>query len=808
QDNHPSALSPSPSPSVPDVFHGEVIEIEGQGSIEEIVRMAYTAEDDLSDYGESEVETEDRPIDQVVPPTKEKLQPSDPHAVSVYVNRTGWIRPPPIERPFEITRARRLVHFIPRRLPNGLMAMFEHSRRAGFPNGPSPEHSNLFVDRFNGRILDVGEYLFPPGIVDSATFGVPGPRTYFFEWHGLHGWRATVPTTWMYRANELSEGQWVGRVPSQPNPGQLPLLSPAITSDQQRSYNLQLRRIPARKKAKGKLPQSSVASHVSAVDASRNDFPSSTGLPELIALDNAFVGLSARDVWNSNEVAEMRRRQCGPRSITRLQSRVIFQFRSQDEERQAWLYFGRLRQLDDARMDVVTPADFAEVALFASDIWDYDREDAAMDYSVELPLVGTSSRTVEASSTSRRTAVPAVQYREQRPLTPPIASTSTPPLALVILLRMLLDDDLDVLALLDVDRLRVEAAIIPEDPTIRTELGELRVILRAPVEDVTGVGRDPHLGQDRDPRLGRVASPEPTATISLLPTGQPTTRVPEATASPERPMVVQASDGTEPWNHPDFASLLEKERAKVRRKRDKKHKEAGLDPRPLPEPPILPVIRNSLRPRPLLLDRMDLPPVDMRLEEPEPQWSSAERSLLDRLRNPPDVSGTEEPVLLRRMRPIQERFALTLSERMTALQRLRDPTPESAAVEAVVRSKKNARQEARDYARAVAISEVEDVLPPESTTQATSAPQAVVSNRTVVTSDVAEGSRVASSELAAADSTDLRTEEAMDVDPPDVDVDMDDTWRLARRKGKKRAKNDIDAISLDSDDGWEYDDEA
>ncbi|KAJ7070182.1 hypothetical protein C8F01DRAFT_1227190, partial [Mycena amicta] len=424
RDNHPSALSPSPSPSPsgPDGFHGEVIEIEGQGDVEEIVRAAYAAADDMSDYGESEVETEERPIDQLVPPTKDKLQPSDPHTTSVYENHAPWIRPPPpIERPFEITNTRWLVHFVPRRLSNGLMAMFEHSRTAGFNDGPSSEHSNLFVDRYNGRILDVGEYVFPPGVVDPATFGLPGPRTYFFEWHGLHGWRATVPTTWMYRSNELCEGQWVGRVPSQPNPGQLPLLSPAMTENQRRSYNLQLHHKPATKKGKEKLRQKRPALHAPASKTNLNDNPSITSLLDLIALDNVFVGMPARDVWNSTEVVEMRRRQHGPRSITRLQSRLIFQFRSQEEERQAWLYFGWLRQLNDARMDTVRPSDFAEVSMFAHDIWDYDREDAAMDYSAELLLVGTSSQAVGASSNSLRIAVPTVQLREQPSPTPPIA---------------------------------------------------------------------------------------------------------------------------------------------------------------------------------------------------------------------------------------------------------------------------------------------------------------------------------------------------------------------------------------------------
>ncbi|KAJ7071607.1 hypothetical protein C8F01DRAFT_1077654 [Mycena amicta] len=606
----------------------------------------------MSDYGEQEVETEDQPIDRLVPPSKEKLQPQDPHALPVYENRVPWIRPPPVERSFEITNTRRLVHFVPRRLSNGLMAMFEHSRSAGFNNGPSSEHSNLFVDRYNGRILDVGEYAFPLGVVDPATYGVPGPRTYFFEWHGLHGWRSTVPTTWMYQSNQLREGQWVGRVPSQPSPGQLPLSSPAMTEDQSRSYNLQLRRKPVTKKGKEKLFQRRTPSQAPVARTSQIDAPVGVGPPELISLENAFVGMSARDVWNSAEVTEMRRRQHGPRSITRLQSRLIFQFRSQEEERQSWLYFGRLRQLNDSRMDSMTPSDFAEVSMLAYDVWDYDREDAVMDYSEEIPLVGTSSQAIKSSSSSRRTAVPAVQPAGQIPPPQPVSNTSAVPQA--------------------------------------------RQRMRSP--------------PPTRPRPSKVVNPDTVASTTAVQPDSSTSNVPQVTTSAGRP-IVQSSDRTEPWHHPDFASFLEKERAKVRRKRERKYKEAGLDPRPLPEPPLSPVIRNAQRPRPLLLTRMDVPPTSVQFEEPDPQWSSAECSLLERLKSPPGANDSSEPVLLRRMRPVQERFAVTLNERMYTQERLRDPTPEPEPTEARIRNAKNARQEARDYARAVAISEVEDVMP-------------------------------------------------------------------------------------------------
>ncbi|KAJ7070183.1 hypothetical protein C8F01DRAFT_1115566 [Mycena amicta] len=256
----------------------------------------------------------------------------------------------------------------------------------------------------------------------------------------------------------------------------------------------------------------------------------------------------------------------------------------------------------------------------------------------------------------------------------------------------------------------------------------------------------------------------------------------------------------EPWNHPDFASFLGKERAKVRRKRDKKYKEAGLDPRPLPEPPVSPIIRNAQRPRPLLLTRMDVPPAERLFEEPEPQWSSAERSLMERLRSPPRADSGDEPVLLRRMRPIQERFAVTLNERMNTQERLRDPTPEPDPSGAKFRTVKNARQEARDYARAVAISEVEDVMP--ANPQANPATDRVAGGSNAsMSASLVESSEHTSLETSMADSA-----EAMDVDADGADVDMDDIWRETRRKAKRRAKDD-DHISLDSYNEGDYDEE-
>ncbi|KAJ7053087.1 hypothetical protein C8F01DRAFT_1090157 [Mycena amicta] len=613
------------------------------------------------------------------------------------------------------------------------MAMFEHSRSAGFNNGPSSEHLNLFVDRYNGRILDVGEYTFPLGVVDPATYGVPGPRTYFFEWHGLHDWRATVPTTWMYQSNELREGQWVGRVPSQPSPGQLPLISPAMTEDHSRSYNLQLRRKPVTKKSKEKLFQRRTPSQASVAGIGQIDAPVGTGPPELISLENAFVGMSARDVWNSAEVTEMRRRQHGPRSITRLQSRLIFQFRSQEEERQSWLYFGRLRQLNNSRMDSMRPSDFAE---------DYNREDAVMDYSAETLLVGTSSQATESSSSSRQTAVPAVQPLGQLPPPQPVSSTSAVPQA--------------------------------------RQQSPFRSALSCPLHPTA-------------PYYGRTAGLFNVKRYSVKRSQVPT--------SAGRP-IVQSLDRTEPWHHPDFASFLEKERAKVRRKRERKYKEAGLDPRPLPEPPLSPVIRNAQRPRPLLLTRMDVPSTSVQFEEPDPQWSAAEHSLLERLKSPPGANDGDEPVLLRQMRPVQERFAVTLNERMYTQERLQDPTPEPEPTEARIRNAKNARQEARDYARAVAISEVEDVMPATQPPQTSSATDQVPGGSNAgAPADLLPPSEQTGSETVATDQG-----EAMDVDVDDADVDMDDIWREAWRKGKIQARDD-DRVSLDSYDDEGYDDD-
>ncbi|KAJ7050872.1 hypothetical protein C8F01DRAFT_1092038 [Mycena amicta] len=579
----------------------------GQGSIEEI--------------GEQEVETEDRPIDRLVPPTKEKLRPQDPQALPVYEDRVLWIRPLPVERSFEITNTRRLVHFVPRHLPNGLMAMFKHSHSASFNNGPSSEHSNLFANRYNGRILDIGEYAFSPGVVDPATFGVPGPRTYFFEWYGLHEWRATIPTTWMYQSNELREGQWVGRVPSQPSPGQLPLLSPAMTEDQNRSYNLQLRRKPVTKKGKGKLLQMRPPLHASSAGIGPSDAPAGTGAPELITLENVFVGMSAREVWNSAELTEMRRRQHGPRSITRLQS----------------------------RMDSLRPLDFTEVSMFAYDVWDYNREDIAMDYSVEIPLVGTSSQAAGSSSSEQRTA----------------------------------------------DMVKISLSVKIE-VGVQVCFSSSQTGWRACDDAPTRSPPSTH------PRPIAVANPDAVARTTAVQPGPSTSTAPALSAlqvpAATVQTAVQTTDRTEPWNHPDFASFLEKERAKVRRKRDRKYKEAGLDPRPLPEPPLLPVIRNAQRPRPLLIVRMDLPSTGTSFEEPDPQWSSAECSLLERLQSPPGADEGDEPTLLRRMRPVQERFAVTLNERMYTQERLRDPMPEPEPIKARFRTAKNARQEARDYA--------------------------------------------------------------------------------------------------------------
>ncbi|KAJ7058590.1 hypothetical protein C8F01DRAFT_1085717 [Mycena amicta] len=264
----------------------------------------------------------------------------------------------------------------------------------------------MFYDRYNGRVLDLGEYTFPLGIVNWVTYRVPGPRAYFFEHRGPHGWRATVPTAWIYSSNELRGGQWIGRVPSEPNPGQVPPSRPPLTTEQTRSYNLSLRHRPATKNAKKKWETAVTAPRVS--EAPLREMVPGTGPLMVIVLEGVFAGLSSRQIWNSLEVDEMRQQHLGPRLVTYLNLQVFFEFSSAATARSAWLFLNNRAQLSNARIENLTPTQFAELNFLVNDIWDDEQEDEVTDYATRNlpPAVGTSSQAATWGLPIARATVP------------------------------------------------------------------------------------------------------------------------------------------------------------------------------------------------------------------------------------------------------------------------------------------------------------------------------------------------------------------------------------------------------------------
>ncbi|KAJ7226478.1 hypothetical protein B0H12DRAFT_1240610 [Mycena haematopus] len=142
---------------------------------------------------------------------EDKFAPPPLERRIINANRVPWIVPPQIMAPWQKTWSKWEADEV-----NNEGAFVFRGRRY------RSESSCTWYDREHGRLLYLGHYTLPAGLLDVARFGAPAPPLPFFIMDGTRA-RPAPPSRWMYQ-NEKAPQWEVGKEMEVPNADRLPLV--------------------------------------------------------------------------------------------------------------------------------------------------------------------------------------------------------------------------------------------------------------------------------------------------------------------------------------------------------------------------------------------------------------------------------------------------------------------------------------------------------------------------------------------------------------------------------------------------------
>ncbi|KAJ7048082.1 hypothetical protein C8F01DRAFT_1096119 [Mycena amicta] len=248
-------------------------------------------------------------------PTDEYAQPHAPASRSLYPDRFPWIVPPMVRFMASGGGGRnRPTRFVKGMMEDGNYAMFQAARQ-------TPAQSSLFYDRDNRRSLVLPGYSAPLGVVDEDRYGLPAPELYYFELRHPTGWIAVRPSKWIYRSMDPDDNSWAGKKAPKPRPEQLP---PLVSSTPPLS---------SQDKSKGKAKEPTQAPREPRF---LSDLEPTSEPTVVIVLEDSFEGRTARQVWNSELVSDMRNENIRVSRVARTASDTYFQFPLESDSQEAY----------------------------------------------------------------------------------------------------------------------------------------------------------------------------------------------------------------------------------------------------------------------------------------------------------------------------------------------------------------------------------------------------------------------------------------------------------------------------------------
>ncbi|KAJ7060051.1 hypothetical protein C8F01DRAFT_1084470 [Mycena amicta] len=423
----------------------------------------------------------------------------------------------------------------------------------------------------------------------------------------------------------------------------------------------------------------------------------------VIVLEDSFEGRTARQVWNSELVSDMRNENIRISRVARTESDTYFQFPLESDSQEAYQYFV-CHGPQGTFLRSLSCRQFEERFHYFSDIWDYEHEDEVRKFDEPIP--------------QPRTIPEVPRRRGGKPLPDPTSSPVEGPSkgAVVTATQRIVPESLRPPPR-ERDFLRVNTTPLLAEPTrqsvsqhdpvrrcVAITAGSIGVLARRlgpPVgrtpEEARYSRRRSTRSRSRSMDRKRISPPrrlrEPTASSNQSrvvidsPVVASSSRMLEVTlevpprivvvpppvvattpSNPKEPILRlrELPTGAPAERHPLYAELLAKEKEKKRLRWAQKR--AELESEQL----------STARP---LAESLEEPPAFLLAPAPS-AWSAGERTLLERMEDEP---WTEEPELLRRIRynpdwdsnrtplllermrwgpPLLERASVSLEERL------------------------------------------------------------------------------------------------------------------------------------------------